>query len=423
MTQMQTKFKQTEIWLIPEDWEVVELGEITSKVISWGTPKTTNKEYYENWNILWLNTWEVNFNRIYDTEKKITELWLKESSARLVNKNSVIIAMYWATAWKVAINKVELSTNQACCNLTIDNTKSDYNYIFYYLVNKYDVIKNLSTWAAQQNLNTIMIKKLKLLLPPLPEQKAIAEILSSLDDKIELLEKQNKTLENIGQALFKSWFVNFEPFQNDLVESEMGMIPRGWKVGKVGDLVDFIVDNRWKTPETVEPNEFDFIPLIEINALIWTWRCVNVNLAKKWVTNEVYETWFRKWHPERWDVLFSTVWSIWEMALVFDEKICIAQNIVSLRPKVGWEFVYELLSYIKPNLLWLDISTVQPSIKLPHLLNFEILIPNNEIIEKFILKSKDISEKIYKNNLQIQTLSSLRDSLLPRLMSGKIRVV
>lgn len=420
MTQQQTKYKQTEIWMIPEDWEVTIIYDL-AEWINWMTFKNIN--FSKNW----IPVIKINELKNWITSQTQFSEWEYSNKYKL-KRNDILFSWSWSPdtsidAFYYQYNEWWLNQHIFKLNINKNISRPYFYYLLKFSKQRFiDIAKDKQT-TGLWHVTIWNLKNFLIPLPPLPEQVAIAEILSSLDDKIELLEKQNKTLENIWQSLFKSWFVDFEPFSDDLVESEMGMIPRGWKVGKVGDLVDFIVDNRWKTPETVEPNEFDFIPLIEINALIWTWRCVNVNLAKKWVTNEVYETWFRKWHPERWDILFSTVWSIWEMALIFDEKICIAQNIVSLRPKIGWEFVYELLNYIKPNLLWLDISTVQPSIKLPHLLNFEILIPNMEIVMNFIEKTKDASDKIYKNKTQIQTLSGLRDSLLPRLMSGKIRCV
>ena len=151
------------------------------------------------------------------------------------------------------------------------------------------------------------------------------------------------------------------------------------------------------------------------------WMIINISDCKKFVWEELYNTWFRKWHPKRWDVLFSTVWSIWEIAFVFDEIFCIAQNIVWLRSKY-WKFMYLLLKSIQWNLKALDISSVQPSIKLPHLLDYDIVIPDEISIKEFEARVSPIFEKINNNWKQINTLISTRDQLLPKLMSWEVRV-
>ena len=112
-----------------EEWKEYKIGNICSNVCSGGTPSSKHAEYYDG-DIPWLNTKEINFNRIYNTEKSITEEGLNNSSAKWIAENSVIVAMYGATAGKAAIAKIPLTTNQACCNLTIDPTIADYRFVF-----------------------------------------------------------------------------------------------------------------------------------------------------------------------------------------------------------------------------------------------------------------------------------------------------
>jgi len=183
------------------EWKEHKIGEICVKVTSGGTPNTRKEEYYSG-NIPWVRTQEVNFNRLYDTEIKITEEGLNNSSAKWIPANSVIIAMYGATAGKLAITKIPVTTNQACCNLIVDEKKSDYRFIYYNLLSRFSSIANMAVGGAQQNLNAGMIKDLPIDLPDLHTQKAIAEILSSLDDKIELNNQINQNLEALAQALF-----------------------------------------------------------------------------------------------------------------------------------------------------------------------------------------------------------------------------
>lgn len=121
-------------------WETKTISEICERVTSGGTPKSTNPEFYYPPEIPWLKTAEVNYCRIYETETYISKQGLERSSAKLIPENSVIIAMYGQgdTAGRVAINKIPLSTNQACCNLIIDSNIADYEYIYYYLSTLYD---------------------------------------------------------------------------------------------------------------------------------------------------------------------------------------------------------------------------------------------------------------------------------------------
>ena len=232
-----------------EEYNRIDIQQICSHICSGGTPKSTVAEYYDG-NIPWLNTKEINFNRIYETEKTITEEGLNNSSAKWIPANSVIVAMYGATAGKTAITKIPLTTNQACCNLTIDSTKADYRFVYYALFNDYSYLASLTNGGAQQNLNAQQIKEFEIPFPSLEEQKRIADILSSIDDKIELNRRINENLEQQAQALFKAWFVDFEPFKDgEFVDSEFGMIPKGWDIKPLEYLVTKVKSGDWGKDE------------------------------------------------------------------------------------------------------------------------------------------------------------------------------
>jgi len=158
------------------NWRRRKTSEISSRITSGGTPSRKKPEFFGG-NIPWLTTKEINFNRIFDTKEKITEQGLKNSSAKLIDPDSVIIAMYGATAGKVAINKINLTTNQACCNITINSSLADYRFIYFKFVDDYEKLLLLATGAAQQNLSVGTISNHEFLLPPLPEQRAIADVL------------------------------------------------------------------------------------------------------------------------------------------------------------------------------------------------------------------------------------------------------
>ena len=161
--------------LCPNGVEFKPLGEVCNKICSGGTPLTSNKSYY-NGSIPWLRTQEVDWQDVYDTEIKISEEAVKNSSAKLIPANCVIVAMYGATAAKVCINRVPLTTNQACCNLEINCSMAYYKYVYYWLCNSYEKLKAMGE-GSQNNINSQKIKNFLIPVPPLPVQEEIVRIL------------------------------------------------------------------------------------------------------------------------------------------------------------------------------------------------------------------------------------------------------
>lgn len=175
------------------------INDICYNVCSGGTPTRTKEEYYKNGNIPWLTTTEINYNRVYSTKTKITEEGLKNSSAKYIDKDSVIVAMYGrGTAGRVAISKIKLTTNQACCNLSINPKLADYNYVYYYLKNNFYKLDKLANGAVQQNLNTKIIKNFNIKLPSLINQKKISSILFMLDKMIKINSQTNQNINYIN---------------------------------------------------------------------------------------------------------------------------------------------------------------------------------------------------------------------------------
>ncbi len=182
----------------------VEIKDISLSINSGGgTPPTKIPEYYGG-RIPWLRTQEITFNRIKETDMKITEEGLHNSSAKWIPKNSVIVAKFGATAGRSAINKIPLTTNEACCCISPDPEQCDYQYLFYILWKNYYHLERLAQGAAQRNLNGQQIKNYMILLPPLPEQKAIAKVLSDIDKQLEVLQKKLNKYKKIKQSLMQS---------------------------------------------------------------------------------------------------------------------------------------------------------------------------------------------------------------------------
>lgn len=156
-----------------------KISEICTKVSSGGTPQSSNSKYYGG-TIPWLRTQEVDWTDIYDTSVKITQDGMENSSAKIIPVNCVIVAMYGATAAKACINKIELTTNQACCNLQIDVSQALYKYVFYWICKNYEQLKKLGE-GSQSNLNAKKIKDYPIPVPPLEEQARIVSILDRFE--------------------------------------------------------------------------------------------------------------------------------------------------------------------------------------------------------------------------------------------------
>ena len=386
-------------------WKECKLGDVI-EIIGGGTPKTSITEYW-NGDIPWLSVVDFNFGKKYvsKTEKTITEQGLKNSSTKLLQKNDIIISAR-GTVGALAILDKPMTFNQSCYGIRAKENESTNDYIFYFLKDTVNQLLQISHGGVFDTITKATFDEIDISLPPLEEQKAIAEVLSSLDDKIDLLHRQNQTLESLAQTLFRQWFI-------EEAKEE-------WEVGILGDYID-IVDNRGKTPPFLD-DETEY-PIIEVNALSCQSRLINYSLIKKYVTEETYNSWFRAGHPKLYDTLLSTVGSIGEIAMFLLEKGSIAQNVVALRAKnISPFYLYENIKFIQNELKELDIGSVQPSIKVTHLVKVDFVKPDDEILKKFDEQMMSISNKVIINSQQIKTLENLRDTLLPKLLSGEVRV-
>lgn len=330
----------------------------------------------------------------------------------------------------------ELKDDSVCLAqrlITLRGKKEKLNnkYLLYYLQSprgQYELLSK-ATGTTVQGIKRTEFSKVKILMPSLEKQNKIASILSSLDEKIELNRKINQNLEETAQTLFKRWFIDFEfpneegkPYKSSggkMIESELGEIPEGWTIEKLENIIK-IIDNRGKTPPFVL-NKTNY-PIIDVKSLSNENRIIDFNNCSKYITKETYDTWFRNGHPEKLDILISTVGSLAELKIFIENKGCIAQNIVAFRNLEYPLYLYQYLKYIKKELITYNIGSVQPSIKITHIIKYPIIIPEINIAKNFNEKMIFLTEKIYNNQKEIEKLIELRDYLLPRLMSGEISV-
>ena len=393
------------------EWKKTNIGSLCDRVCRGGTPKSTNNAYY-NGNIPWLNTKEVNFNRIYDTEKIITQLGVENSSAKWISENSVIVAMYGATAGKVAITKIPITTNQACCNLSINSEIADYNFVYYFLCSKFYELSSLANGGAQQNLNAQIIKDFPIKIPVnLSDQRKIAGILSDLDSKIENNNKINANLEAQAEALFKSWFVDFTPFKDQpFVDSELGSIPQGWKVGKINEFVDVIYGAPYKSK--LFNTQKEGLPLIRIRDLK---TCSPQFYTKELLPNtelvnygDVVAGMDAEFTPHIW----------------LGETGLLNQRVCKFKPHTGISPLYSMLM-IKPKLEFAQnykVGTTVSHLGKSDIDKFIIIVPPLDIVKEV----SSIFDAVLNEQINLakenQRLAALRDTLLPKLMSGEIKL-
>lgn len=382
------------------EWKKVKLGEICERITSGGTPKANVSSYYYPPIIPWLKTKEVNYCRITETENFISEEGLNNSSAKLIAPNSVIVAMYGQgdTAGRVAINKIPLTTNQACCNLTIDESKADYEFIYYQLCTLYNKMVSLKAGAAQPNLNAQIIKNLEVLLPSLPTQHRIATILSRYDSLIENYQKQIKLLEEAAQRLYKEWFIDlhFPDHENTKI---IDGVPEGWTPSKLGQLAEF---KRGKTITKKDAIE-GVIPVVA-GGLEPAYYCNRSNTAERVITvsGSGANAGFTRMYFER----------VWASDCSFVDA--------STTPFL--HFVYCYLNDNKTTIDNMQRGAAQPHVYAKDINSLELCIPIESVLKSFEKNASKYFDTISSLQSQIRLLTEARDRLLPKLMSGEITV-
>lgn len=312
----------------------------------------------------------------------------------------------------------------------INNEVAFPKYLFYNL--KVLDFASMDVGSAIPSLTTELLKKIEIKLPPIEEQQAIASILSAIDDKIENNLAINKTLEEMAMALYKHWFVDFGPFQNDeFVESELGMIPEGFKVKKLGDFVKhkkgYAFKSQWyqetgqiivRVSDTTE-NSIDFKSCHRIpNELAINYED---HLLK---TNDVVIATVGSWPPNYSSVVGKVI-----RVPKITENALLNQNAVILNMFINNKIQQGLLYYTLKNERFLNYivncaqgSASQASIKLTDIFNYPIPFDSNSQFEDFHLQIEDFLDQ--QNSLieENQTLTQLRDTSLPKLISGEIHL-
>ena len=303
------------------------------------------------------------------------------------------------------------------------NELAEQDYLYYNIFSKkfIDYVNSIHTGSAIPHISQKQIEDYKILLPNLETQRRIASILSSLDRKIELNNKINTDLEEMAQAIFKNWFVDFEPFKDGkFVDSELGMIPEGWKVGRADD---FYQINIGKTPPRKEHNWFSNNPADKIWVSIANMgnSGIFISDSSEYLTKEAVDRHNIIMVPRN-TILLSFKLTVGRVAIA-DKELTTNEAIARfiLSDDKYMEYLYLYLKNFDYNSLG-STSSIATAVNSKTIKGMQMLQPSDNVIDAFHIKVNPIFEKIRSLTKESTRLSLLRDTLLPRLMSGEIEI-
>ncbi len=348
-----------------------------------------------------------------ETEKKITELGLQNSSTKLLEKDDIIISAR-GTVGVIAMLAREMAFNQSCYGIRAKKDISTNHFIYYLLKDTVDNFLQISHGGVFDTITRDTFKEIDILLPPLPEQKTIADVLSSLDDKIDLLHRQNKTIEAMAETQFRQWFV--EETNHD------------WEKRTIGEFVEVMRGLSYKGKGLTQ--ELDGIPMHNLNS-------VYEGGGYKYEGIKYYNGVFQERHKVYpGDIIVANTEQGHNLLLIgypavvpkyFGNEGIFSQHIYRLKiasSAITNQFLYYLLiSQVGREQITgaTNGSTVnmlpQDGIKW-----VKFKLPPKELIDRFSIRIQQYWDKQENNINQIHTLAKMRDILLPRLMGGKIRV-
>ena len=404
-----------------EEWKEYKLGDLcsisSSKRIFANEYQISGIPFYRGKEIIEKQKGEPITNELYISEDRFNEIRDKYGTPQ---KGEMLLTSVGTSGIPYIVKDEKFYFKDG--NLTwFYNFRGINNvYLYYWFLSpaaQY-LINAKAIGSTQKALTIETLKKFDLLLPPIDIQKKVVAILKSLDDKIEVNRKINANLEQQAQALFKSWFVDFEPFKDgEFVESELGMIPKGWRVGILDELCSFI--SRGLTPKYDETSE----------ELILGQTCVRNNIvtlnnARKHRPKTKNDKWVQQW-----DVLLNStgIGSLGRVGIVYFnmDNVAIDSHITVVRTSCS---LYR--HYVGRNLLsrQLEIenmavgSTGQTELPRDRVKAMPIIIPSHDALDKFNAIIESMAISMYSNIMESRRLATLRDTLLPKLMSGELKV-
>ena len=381
-------------------WKRIRLEDICKKG-SWAYGINESAVPYSPDLYRYLRITDITDEGLIDESKRVcVNIKRGEDSKYLLKENDIVFARTGASAGRNYFyygNEDPMIFAGFLIKFSIDEEKVLPEYVKYYCSSRdyRDWVRSIATGSTRPNINAAMYRKMEVLLPPRKQQEALVDTLSCLDAKIELNNKINENLEAQAQAIFKSWFVDFEPFQDgEFVESELGLIPEGWRLQKLGEVIDIKYGKDHKSLADGE------IPVYGSGGVM------------RYADTAIYdgETVLipRKGTLDNVMLVNHPFWSVDTMFYT------------EIRTPNFAKFLYQLL--LTKDLVGMNVGSAVPSMTAALLNEIRFALPPAIILEKFEEVTASFYNMIQLNEKQNQVVSALRDTLLPKLMSGEIEV-
>lgn len=385
------------------EWKEVTLGEIGT-IVGGATPSTKNTSFYDG-NIPWLTPKDLSVNSnkyIFRGERNITEAGFKSCSCKMLPKGSVLFSSR-APIGYVAIAANDMCTNQGFKSV-IPNEETDSEFLYYLLKYNKDNIASQGSGTTFAEVSGKTMKDIEVVVPKEKEdQRRIASILSSFDRKIELNNKINSDLEEMAQAIFKNWFVDFEPFKDGkFVDSELGMIPEGWKVGSLGDFCNVFTGKK-NTNQAIEKGLYPFFscapePLAS-NDAIFNGKAIIIAGNGSYTGRTSF---------------YNGGFDLYQRTYACTIREQDKENLMIF-------FYHMMKQFFEP----VKMGGTRGS-SIPYIVMGDITQQKFPYSEEWLIRFSNIVNSMMDRKLRIDKensrLSTLRDTLLPRLMSGELEV-
>ncbi|MBT6646652.1 MAG: restriction endonuclease subunit S [Thaumarchaeota archaeon] len=399
-----------------------KLGLLTTKIGSGVTPRGGQSVYQDS------GTHLIRSQNIYNHkfEKKglvcISQEIAEKMKSVEIMKDDVLINITGDSVARVYLVPDEVLPARVNQHVCILRTTPEFNphYLYYFLINPITQNHLLSIAGIGGTRNALtkeMLYNLIIEYPDYSTQEKIVKQLNAIKNKIIVLQNQNHTLEQMAQAIFQSWFVDFDGV-TEWDDSELGKIPKGWTIETIGDFGEIITG---KTPPTKNleyyGNEYSFITIPDMHDKTWI-------LKTERYLSEKSKNDFSKYFLAENSVLVSCIATVGLVSLNSHTALTNQQiNSIVCSKNIPYTFVYCTMTRLKDQLItWASGGSATPNLNKGHFNSISVLVPHSKVLENFHNITKNLFEKIQKNSDNIIHLTKTRDILLPKLMSGEIRV-
>ena len=405
-----------------------------SKLIASGlTPSRKNSKYWKEGTIYWLKSEQLGEYEIFETNEKITQTAIDETSIKIFPENTISVALYGEgkTRGSVSILKTPMTTNQACCNIVVNDNVADYRYVYYHLKNNYHQLRNLSS-GVRKNLNSDDIKNFFFDYKEISIQRKISNILSALDKKNSINNRINAELEQIAKTIYDYWFIQFDfpndngkPYKtsggemeyNEVLERE---IPKDWETGniassKITQIIDTGIREFKDTKMYLSTSEVENDSIIQHNILVtYENRPSRANMQP--IENSV---WFARLRDTKKIILIPT------FANELIQNYIFSTGFTGLKvPEKALYYIWNFINskYFEEIKNLNATGSTQKGIINESIAYIPLLIPDDIILNKFNSNVSWLYRKKYLIERENLELTQLRDFLLPLLMNGQVKI-